>query len=121
MVKSMKSPRRLAAVAVFAIVAVSAFGFAASNSMPSDTRAGDGTTSISGYTVSNVSYNLDSSTPAEIDSVEFTLSAAATNVRASINGTNSTSCSNTVNDWICNMPDGVGVTAASSLYIVATQ
>ena len=42
MVKRMKSPRRLVALAVFAIVAMSAFGFAAANTMPANTRAGDG-------------------------------------------------------------------------------
>ncbi|MBK9341888.1 MAG: hypothetical protein IPN07_02330 [Dehalococcoidia bacterium] len=47
MIKSMKSPRRLAAVAVFAIVAMSAFGFAATNSVP-DSHAGDGTGEVSG-------------------------------------------------------------------------
>ncbi|MBK6563201.1 hypothetical protein [Candidatus Amarobacter glycogenicus] len=44
MIKSMKSPRRLAAVAVFAIVAMSAFGFAATNtfnqSRPNESAGG---------------------------------------------------------------------------------
>ncbi len=48
MIKSMKSPRRLAAVAVFAIVAMSAFGFAATNTFPGDNLAGDGSGDISG-------------------------------------------------------------------------
>ncbi|MBK6318296.1 MAG: hypothetical protein IPF51_05865 [Dehalococcoidia bacterium] len=47
MIKSMKSPRRLAAVAVFAIVAMSAFGFAATNTFPGG-GAGDGAGDVAG-------------------------------------------------------------------------
>ena len=119
--KNLKSPRRLVVLAAFAILAISAFGFAASNDMPSDTKAGDGDSPISGYVVSNVHYNLDDSTPAEIDEVEFTLNAAADEVRVSIGSVNSTGCTNSGTDWTCTMPDGVGVTAADELYLVAVQ
>ncbi len=42
MVKKMKSPRRLIALAVFAIIAMSAFGFAAVNTIADGGKAGDG-------------------------------------------------------------------------------
>ncbi|MBK7126242.1 MAG: hypothetical protein IPH65_10080 [Dehalococcoidia bacterium] len=57
MIKSMKSPRRLAAVAVFAIVAMSAFGFAATNAVP-DSVAGDGAGDVSGGDVTDIEWML---------------------------------------------------------------
>ncbi|MGE0599720.1 MAG: hypothetical protein AB7J35_11385 [Dehalococcoidia bacterium] len=124
MVKKLKSPRRLMALAVFAIVAMSAFGFAAANNMPNNTRAGDGDTDISGYNVTNISYGLDGSIPANIATVSFTLNhpATAANVKVAVNGTPSDSCANPLNnDFVCTMPPGVGVTGATTLYLVAAQ
>lgn len=124
MVKRMKSPRRLVALAVFAIVAMSAFGFAAANTMPANTRAGDGNSGISGYKVTNISYGLDGSVPANIAKVDFDLNhpATAANVKVAINGTGSTGCaSGAGNHFTCTMPSGVGVTTAASLYLVAAQ
>jgi predicted small secreted protein len=67
MIKSMKSPRRLAAVAVFAIVAMSAFGFAATNTVQGS-NAGDGTGVVSGGEVQNIEYTVAA---AQITGVEF--------------------------------------------------
>ena len=47
MVNKMKSPRRLIALAIFAIVAMSAFGFAATNTVDAS-NAGDGNDGVSG-------------------------------------------------------------------------
>lgn len=58
------------------IVSVAAYGFAASNTVP-ETGAGDGQGQISGYTIENVSYQLNDTNPAEIDAVSFDLSASA--------------------------------------------
>ena len=80
MVKSMKSPRRLAAVAVFAIVAMSAFGFAATNTFTGDNLAGDSSDDISGFTISGIGYGLQNSNPAYLDEVHFTLNVAASEV-----------------------------------------
>ena len=52
-----------------------AYGFAAANTVPA-TKAGDGATAISGYTVSAVSYTLNSSNPSNIDTVAFTVNTA---------------------------------------------
>lgn len=124
MVEKLKSPRRLMALAVFAIVAMSAFGFAAANNMPNNTRAGDGDTGISGYNVSNISYGLDTSIPANIATVSFSLNhpATAANVKVAVNGTPSSSCANpSGNDFVCTLPSGIGVTTAATLYLVAAQ
>ena len=58
---------------------------------PTDTAlasaADDGTTTISGYTVTNVDYTLNASNPANVDKVEFDLGAtppATADVRAKL-------------------------------------
>jgi hypothetical protein len=62
---------------VLAILGVAAMitAMTASNTVPSS-KGGSGAGAISGYTVSAVHYNLNATTPANIDSVTFTLNAA---------------------------------------------
>ncbi len=72
---STRRARRLAAVAVLAIIAVASLGFAAGNTVP-NTKAGDGSGTITGYAVSAVHYNLNAADPSNIDSVAFTLDSA---------------------------------------------
>lgn len=60
------------------ILATAGFGFAAQNTVP-QTAAGDGAASISGYTVGNVDYTLDTTNyPGEITMVSFTLTVDST-------------------------------------------
>jgi hypothetical protein len=61
-----------AAVAAMAI-AGGAYAFTAANTVPNST-AGAGSGTVSGYTVTNLHYALDATTPANIDSVAFTVS-----------------------------------------------
>jgi hypothetical protein len=65
---------------VFGIVAAlaiagGAYAFTASNTVPA-TTAGAGAGAVSGYTVTNLHYALDTTTPANIDSLTFTISPA---------------------------------------------
>ncbi|MFN8617123.1 MAG: hypothetical protein U0837_08475 [Dehalococcoidia bacterium] len=104
MVKKLKSPRRLAALAVFAIIAVSAFGFAANNSFAGQNRAGNGTDGISGFQVSNIHYTFESGDAAHIGSMTFDLNHAASDAQvrfdagawtdcgASAGGSNTVTC-----------------------------
>ncbi|MCC6961425.1 MAG: hypothetical protein IT301_16380 [Dehalococcoidia bacterium] len=116
MVKKMKSPRRLAALAVFAIIAVSAFGFAATNTMPGANRAGTGTDAVSGYVVTNIHYVLNSSGDAAT-AVEFTLNGPASTVVATMSAANnatvaSNPCTNiTGNSWSCGFGSPVSIGA----------
>ena len=85
------------------VLAVSAYAFAAANTVPT-TKAGTGAGAISGYTVSNVVYNLNASDPTQLDSVDLTLDAAATNVQIKLVAAGSTwyDCTNgTGNNWSC--------------------
>lgn len=67
----MKARLAMAAVAV-CVVAGGAFAFTAANTVPSST-AGAGSSVVSGYTVTNLHYVLNATTPANIDSLTFTI------------------------------------------------
>jgi len=112
----------LSIVAVVIILAISTYAFAAANTVPA-TKAGDGSGVISGYTVTNVAYNLNATDPSSLDSVNFTLSAAATQAQIKLVAAGSTwyTCSIVSgNDWTC---DTTGATVASmdELKVVAAS
>jgi hypothetical protein len=62
-------------VVAVVVVAGGAYAFTASNTVPA-TVAGAGTGAVSGYTVTNVDYTTNTTTPANIDSLKFTISPA---------------------------------------------
>ncbi|MCU1485968.1 MAG: hypothetical protein JWN67_2714 [Actinomycetia bacterium] len=71
--------KRMSRVAVFALVfgvagaiGLAAFAFTASNTVPA-TTVGAGSGTVSGYTVSNVHYTLNTTAPVNIDSLTFTV------------------------------------------------
>lgn len=109
-------------VLVVVVLAASAYAFAASNTVPA-TRAGDGSGTISGYTVTNVAYTLNSSDPSQLDAVSFTLDAAATTVKIKLVAAGSTwySCTNSENsDWSCTTT-GATVESMDELTVVASS
>ena len=101
---------------VFATVVTA---FAAANTVPG-TNAGDGSGAISGYTVSNIQYNLNAGDPGVIDSVTFDLNASANAVVIQLDGTQYT-CSGTPGTSIsCDTSSGSPtVAAASTLRVIA--
>jgi hypothetical protein len=111
----------LAAVAAV-MIAAGTYAFTASNTVPG-TNAGSGSGAITGYTVSNIAYTLNSD-PTKIDAVTFTLNAAAGTVKAQLVSAGSWySCTNTTgNDWSCDTTSPQGtVAAANNLSVVATS
>ena len=68
-------PRILLALGFGAIMAVTASGFAAANTVPTS-KGGDGAGTVSGYIVSNIKYTLNASDPRNIDSVTFDVDTA---------------------------------------------
>ncbi|MEO8541880.1 MAG: hypothetical protein ABI577_19225, partial [bacterium] len=125
MVRKLKSPRRLAALAIFAVVAMSAFGFAAANTFPSGAgTAGDGQAGVSGGAVTNVQYAVSGTT---ITGVEFDYSTTAANVRVAlkdqVSGGNTLDTANTANCTIaashfdCTFPTGAPVSAVNGLQV----
>jgi hypothetical protein len=107
-------------VVIALIFATSAYAFAAANTVPG-TVAGEGAGAISGYTVTAVVYTLNATTPSNIDSVAFTLSGAATTVKASlVPGTFYTCSVVSGNNWSCNTTSPQAtVSAATNLDIIA--
>ena len=94
--------RLLAAVAagIVAALASTAFAFTAANTVP-NSRAGSGSSTVSGYTVSAVAYGLNATTPTNIDSVSFTINpVAASTVKAKLAG-NWYSCTNAAGSVTC--------------------
>jgi len=109
-----------AVVAILAIAAAS-YAFAAANTVP-DTLAGDGTGDVSGYTVTDVVYNLNATNPNTLDSVAFDLGAAAAQVQVQLVASGSwygcTLDSGTV--WECDTT-GLAVSSIDQLRVVAAS
>lgn len=118
------SKTRLIVVALAALALGSGvFAYAASNTVPNST-AGAGSGTISGYTVSNVAYGLNSTTPTNLDSVTFTIApTTATTVKAQLaSGGTWYTCSNAAGSVSCNTTSPQAtVVAATQLTVVATQ
>lgn len=114
---------------VFALVLVgSAYGFAASNTVPTS-GAGDGAGTISGYTIGGVSYVLNSTDPSKIDKVNLTVTPSGTNpqpntLKAQVvsNGSWYTGTRGTGTAWSIDLSAAnVSVLSADNLRIVAAQ
>ena len=73
----LKSRNGIIALAVVVALAIggAAYAFTASNTVPPST-AGSGSGAVSGYTVTNLHYALNPTTPANIDSLTFTITPA---------------------------------------------
>lgn len=117
--------RFVALLAISGLFAIAAYAFTASNTVP-DTRAGDGAGAITGYTVTNVTYNLDALDPTKIASYEFDLDATAKTVKAKTSAAQATydTCANTVlapNHWTCTPAVAPAVLATDNLRVIAVQ
>lgn len=108
---------------LFVIVAISAaaYAFAASNTVP-DTKAGDGSGAVSGYTVTGVVYTLNGTNPSTLDSVSFDLGAAATQVQVQLVAAGSwyTCALDTGTVWECDTT-GLTVSTIDQLRVVAAS
>src|ERR1700722_2435559 len=65
----------IAACGIALVIGGGAYAFTASNTVPA-TTAGAGSGVVSGFTVTNIHYVLNATTPANIDSLTFTISPA---------------------------------------------
>ena len=119
--------RTFAAVAFALIFAVATRGYAAQNTVPVS-AAGDGTNTISGYSITAVGYTLNSTNPQNIDTVKFTVTAPAgalapTTVKAQLTTSGAWfNCTNggTGTTYTCALT-GVTTQGATDLRIVAAQ
>ena len=122
----MSGRRALGALLVVGLLGTATYALTAANTVPG-ARAGDGSGAISGYTVSNVQYAVNSTNPQNIDSVSFTLDTAPgagsiTKVQLAPAGS-WYSCTASGADMTCptTAPTQATVAAASDLRVVSVQ
>jgi hypothetical protein len=87
-------------------------------------QAGAGSGAISGYTVTNIAYTVDSTTPTNLNQVAFTIApTAATTLKAQLApGGAWYSCANAAGSVTCAMTSPQAtVAAATQLTVVAAQ
>lgn len=124
--------RVVVALVAAAAIAGGAYAFTAANTVPSS-NAGAGSGTVSGYTVTNLHYSLDATTPANIDSLTFNVSPVIPStgsgkviVQASMTsgGPNTYTCTtNTAGDTVTCTTTSPQLTAdkLSSVTVVAAQ
>jgi len=120
----LRRPSRTLIVAVLALaIGVGVYAYAATNTVPGS-NAGAGSGTISGYTISNVSYTLNATTPTNLDQVAFSISpTTTTTVKAQLaSGGSWYSCSNSAGSVTCNTTSPQATAAAATqLTVVAAQ
>lgn len=132
MLKKVTSLRFLVGVVASFAIAGGAYAFTASNTVPtSNVGAGAGT--VSGYTVTNLHYSLNSTAPANIDSLTFTVSPSipstgtgkvSVSAALTTGGPNAYTCTtNTAGDTVTCATTSPQLTAdkLSSVTVVAAQ
>ena len=106
------------------VLAVGAYAFAAANTVPTS-KAGAGSGAISGYTITNIDYNVNATDPTVLDSVDFTLSSAATTVKIKLVAAGSTWYDCAVvsgNDWTCDTTSpSISLSTVDQLDVVAAE
>jgi hypothetical protein len=120
----LRRPSRTLIVAVLALaIGVGVYAYAATNTVPGS-NAGAGSGTISGYTISNVAYTLNSTTPTNLDQVAFSISpTTTTTVKAQLaSGGSWYSCTNSAGSVTCNTTSPQATAAAATqLTVVAAQ
>lgn len=109
--------------AVAAAVGLSGSAFTASNTVPTS-KAGDGSGTVSGYTISNVHYGLKTADPTKFDSITFDLSstpASGSTIKMKVGGS-WFDCTNLVAAVTCNTSStSPSVQLTDSLQIVVAD
>jgi hypothetical protein len=122
-------PRVLAISIIVLILAVAAFGYAAANIVP-ESGAGDGTGTVSGYTITNINYTLLASDPSSVESLTLDVAPTAgagpaTDVRITVDGgTTWVTCTGPVGStWTCTFAalSEPSVLAIIDLQVVAVE
>jgi hypothetical protein len=115
--------RLLGVLAIAAALGVGVYAFTATNTVP-DSKAGSGSGNITGYTVSAVAYQLNATTPTNIDTMTFTLDSSAATVKAKVVSGSSTYTNCSVASGVnvtCDFSPDIAVTSADQLSVIATQ
>jgi hypothetical protein len=73
--RNLFGPRILLALGFGVLIAAATAALAAANTVPAS-KGGDGSGAITGYTISNIDYTLNTSDPRDVDLVTFTTDLA---------------------------------------------
>lgn len=127
-IKKLFKPTYAFAILAVLILSASVYAFAAANTVPA-TDAGAGSGVISGYTVSNVAYTLDATTPTELDAVTFDITGTDSaadpgTVKVQLVATGGTWYDCTIGtspNWSCTVTDTLLVENMDQLSVVATN
>ena len=118
---------KLGVLGVILGLSAGAYAMTASNTVPT-TKAGDGSSAISGYTISSTHYVLNSSNPQNVDSFTFnvdTAPAAGSTIKARIVSTGTfITCSSSGTAVTCPSSgtlSSVTVASLDNLDVLATQ
>jgi hypothetical protein len=132
MVRKVPYMRALVGLVAAGVIAGGAYAFTAANTVPSST-AGAGSGSVSGFTVTNIHFGLNATTPMNIDTLTFNVSPVVPNtgtgkviVQAALStgGPNTYSCTtNTAGDTVTCPTTAPQLTAdkLASVTVVAAQ
>ncbi len=132
MLKKMPYMRFVVGLVAALSIAGGAYAYTAANTVPTST-AGAGSGTVSGYTVTNLHYTLNTTTPANIDSMTFTVSPVipstgsgkvAVSAALTTGGPNGYTCStNTAGDTVTCATTAPQLTAdkLTSVTVVAAQ
>ena len=103
------------------VLAGATYAFAAANTVP-NTQAGDGSGTITGYDIIDVVYNLNTTNPSLLDSVDFNVQDPAVTVKIQLITAGAWyDCTNTSTTiWNC-VTTGVTVSGITQLRVVATS
>lgn len=91
MITTILNARTMFALLALFVLSSVGYGFAASNTV-SKSGAGDGSETISGYTVTNIAYTVDATNPDTLDTITFDVAPttvgapAAATVKVQLNG-----------------------------------
>ncbi len=116
-------PLRIAGLAVVAaLLATSAYAFTAGVTFSGTNAAGDGSGTVSGYSVSAVVWTLDATDPTKMESVAFTINSSTATVQVSVDGgTSWETCANAAGAVTCDLDPDPAVSGISSLQVVAVN
>lgn len=118
----MRTLIRIQLIALFFVIAFYGIYAFASTQASAFGMGGEGTSSISGWTVSNIHYQLGQD-PSKISAVEFDLNGSAAHVQVSLNSSSAAfySCENASGThWLCNTYSQVSVSGADEFRVIAT-
>lgn len=117
--------RLSAGLALTAALVAGTYAYTAANTVP-DSKAGDGSGTVTGYVLSSVHYTLNGTDPSKVDAVGFTLDStpvAGSVIKAQLDPAGSWyTCSNTGTAVTCTTTSPQGtVLGATQLRVVIAQ